>query len=80
MTDREAVHLLNRVNRRHALLTAERTLTNVLTTEQITAYSHEREVGLSALTNAGYSLEFVTSYPRSRYVMHEPAEALAPTS
>lgn len=74
MTDREAVHLLNRVNRRHALLNPDPSIP--LREEQIAMWCHELEIGLAALTNAGYELTFVTDPPRPRYVMHEPAEAL----
>jgi hypothetical protein len=69
MTDREAVHLLLRTNRRHALLNSP-----VMTEEQITTWSSELRAGLLELNRAGYDLRYVTDAPRPRYVFREPAE------
>lgn len=71
MTDREAVHLLNRVNRRHALLN-----TPVKTDEQIATWSSELRAGLMELSMAGYSIRYVNDPPRPRYLFREPAENL----
>lgn len=69
MTDREAVHLLLRTNRCHALLNSP-----VMTEEQITTWSQELRAGLLELNRAGYTLRYVTDPPRPRYVFREPAE------
>jgi hypothetical protein len=69
MTDREAVRLLNGINRRHTLLTTA----PILTDEQVHTWSIERENGLLALARAGYALRFVKD-PRPHYQLLEPAE------
>ncbi len=71
MTDREAVHLLNRTNRRHALLNSP-----VMTEEQIATWSSELRAGLLELNRAGYSLKYATDGLRPRYVFREPAETI----
>lgn len=72
MTDREAVHLLARVNRRYRLLTTS----PIMTDEQARTWKQELENGLLALAGAGYPLAFING-PQAHYIFDEhPAEAL----
>jgi hypothetical protein len=70
MTDREAVYLLTRVNRRVTLLTTS----PIVTDEQIITWKKEIQAGITDLYKAGYTLHQVNIPPH--YMFHEPAEAL----